>query len=211
MYSMVLMAALTTGAVSEDCCWGRGFCGCYGGGYGGCYGGCYGGGYGGCYGGYGGCYGGCYGGGSWGGYAYGIYGCYGCYGGWSCYGSGYSCYGNGVYHGPTGTPNGTAPEKLGPPSKQDETTRAKVIIDVPAQAKLYIDDQPMSNKTGKRTFMTPPLERGQTYFYDVKIVLTVDGQEKVQTERVVLRAGEVVAANFSGAPSATATAQANPR
>jgi uncharacterized protein (TIGR03000 family) len=208
MYGMVLMAALTAGAASEDCCWGRGYCGCYGGGYGGCYGGCYGGGWGGYY---GGCYGGCYGGG-WGGYAYGVYGCYGCYGGWSCYGSGYG--GGGVYYGPTVAPNGgtkEAPEKLAPPSKQDQSSRAKVIIDVPAQAKLYIDDQPMSNKTGQRTFVTPPLERGQTYFYDVKIVLIVDGQEKVQTQRVVLRAGEVAAANFSSAPSGTATAQANGR
>jgi uncharacterized protein (TIGR03000 family) len=198
MYGVVLMAALTTGAATEGCCWGRGFCGCYGGGYGGCYGGCYGGG--------------------WGGYAG---GCYGCYGGWSCYGTGYGC-GGGGYYGPSVVPNGggmkggVMPEKLGPPSKQDpakqdQASRAKVIIDVPAQAKLYIDDQPMSNKTGQRTFVTPPLERGQTYFYDVKIVLTVDGQEKAQTQRVVLRAGEVVAAQFSTAPSGTATAQAGGR
>ena len=176
MYSIVLMAALTTGAASEGCCWGHAYCGCYGGGYGGCYGGCYGGGYGGCYGG---------------------------------------CYGGGVNYVPTTGPGNGAgkvvPEKLDAPKKQDDTTRAKVLIDVPAQAKLYIDDQPMSNKTGLRTFVTPPLQRGQSYFYDVKIVLTVDGQEKVQTQRVILRAGEVVAANFSAAPSGTATAQADPR
>ncbi len=72
MYSMVLMAALTTGVDMPD----RrgGCCGCWGGGgYGGCYG-CWGG----CYGGWGGCWGGWHGcGGGWG----------GCYGGWGgCYG-----------------------------------------------------------------------------------------------------------------------------
>jgi uncharacterized protein (TIGR03000 family) len=217
MYSVVLMAALTTGAAGENCHWG---CGCYGGNYGGCYGGCYGGyGYGGGY--YGGCYGGCYGGGRYyGGGGYG--GCYGgCYGGYAGYGAygGWSCYGGGTY-GPVVVPSGVpvnpgpggAPEKLGEPKKQDETTRAKVMIDVPANAKLYIDDQPMSNKTGQRAFLTPPLVRGQTYFYDVKIVVTVDGREKAETQRVILRAGDVVAASFTTPQNnGTATAQADPR
>jgi uncharacterized protein (TIGR03000 family) len=217
MYSVVLMAALTSGAASEGCCWGHGYGGgCYGG-YSGCYGGCYGGyGYGA---GYSGCYGGCYGGAWGGGYVasgcYGGYGCYGCYGGWSCYGTGSGCYGGGPY-GPAVVPGGgmpgggTPPEKLNPPNKQD-SSRAKVIIDVPAQAKLFIDDQPMSNKTGQRTFVTPPLDRGQTYYYDVKIVLTVDGQEKVQTQRVILRAGDEVAANFTSGPNGTVTVQAKGR
>jgi uncharacterized protein (TIGR03000 family) len=81
MYSMVLMAALTTGIDMPDR-GGRGGChGCYGGCWGG-YGGCSGMGWGGCW---GGGYGGCRGGG-WG-------GCYGMsYGG--CYGMGYGgCYG----------------------------------------------------------------------------------------------------------------------
>jgi len=105
MYSMVLMAALTTGTDMPDL--GRrggrggGCCGCYGGmayggwggGYGGCYGG-WGGGYGGCYGGWGGGYGGCFGGGyrmGWG----------GCYGGWGGgYGMGYGGgWGGGYGHG----------------------------------------------------------------------------------------------------------------
>jgi uncharacterized protein (TIGR03000 family) len=96
MYSMVLMAALTTGVDMPDARRGGrggGCCGCHGGGM--AYGGCYGGGYGGCYGGgmgYGGCYGGggggCYGGGGyrvgyggggWGGGGYVLDGGYGGY------------------------------------------------------------------------------------------------------------------------------------
>jgi len=110
MYSMVLMAALTTAVDMPDR--GRrggGCCGCYGGmsmGYGGCmgmgYGGCmgmgWGGGYGGCMGmgygrGYGGCmgmgYGGC-GGMAWGGSGM-RYGGYGM-GNWGGWGTGYSGY-----------------------------------------------------------------------------------------------------------------------
>jgi uncharacterized protein (TIGR03000 family) len=83
MFSMVLMAALTTGTDMPD--FGRrgGRGGCCGG-----YGGCYGMSYGGCYGGYGMGYGGCFGGG----YGMGYGGCYGSgFGmGWGgCGGSGY--------------------------------------------------------------------------------------------------------------------------
>jgi len=203
MYSVVLMAAITAGSATQDCCWGScnwcggghyavsyGCGGCYGcyGGYGG-YGGCYG-----CYGGYGGCYG-CYGG-----------GCVGCYGGWACYG----CQGVApaspyapVMPAPMQKEKAPAAEKVPAPGKVDQT-RAKVIIEVPAQARLYIDDQVMPNKAGKRTFVTPPLQPGQTYFYDVKIELVSDGQQQVQTTRVVLRPGDVVAASFNGASSGTA-------
>lgn len=90
MYSMVLLAALTTSVDMPE----RGRRGgCHG-----CNGGCYGGmAWGGCYGGGGGYYGGCYGM-SWGGWGGGCYGSG--YGGWgSCYGSGYGrwggCYGSG--------------------------------------------------------------------------------------------------------------------
>jgi len=109
MYSMVLMAALTTGTDMPDIGHRRGG-GCGGGCYGGMgYGGCYGGGYArsGCYGGggWGGCYGGGYGGG-WGGCYGGGYARSGCYGGGMGWGGGYGggstwggCYGGGYTSG----------------------------------------------------------------------------------------------------------------
>src|SRR5437764_116692 len=79
MYSVVLMAALTTTAAEAPACWGcRGYSACYG-----CSG-CYGGGYGGCYGCWGGCWGSCYGG--YGSHWVSSYGCHGCYGCYGCYG-----------------------------------------------------------------------------------------------------------------------------
>jgi uncharacterized protein (TIGR03000 family) len=218
MYGVVLMAAMTAGSATPDCTWGSHGCnGCYGSFGGHNYAGCYGW-YGGCHGCWGGCYGGwggnggfgCYGGSS--GYGcYGGYGCAGCYGGWSCYGSGYGgCYGG--YQQPiTVVPTDKVPVEKLPKPKDDkeQTSRAKVVIDVPAQAKLYIDDQLMPEKAGKRTFVTPVLKAGQTYYYDVKIVVTREGQEQAQTTRVLLQAGEVVAATFAPAANnnGTATAQ----
>jgi uncharacterized protein (TIGR03000 family) len=101
-----------------------------------------------------------------------------------------------------------ARENLAPPKEQMPLARAKVLIDVPAQAKLYVDDQLMPTKEGTRTFMTPPLSTTETYYYDVKIVQTVSGREETRTTRVVLRAGEIVAANFPQ-PSASGIATAS--
>src|SRR5436190_6018781 len=89
MYSVILMAALTTSTADAPGFHKRSF-GCTGGMYlhSGCYGSCMG-----CYGGCGGC-GGCYGGGAaWHGWgaSYGCFGCMGCYG---------------VYTGPVMTPAG---------------------------------------------------------------------------------------------------------
>jgi uncharacterized protein (TIGR03000 family) len=216
MYSVVLLAAITAGSATPDCCFGGSWCGCYGGGYGygsygcaGCYGGCYGGygcwgGYGcnGCYGCYGGC-GGCYGG--WG--CYGCSGCYGCYGGYGGYGYGSSVITVPSYDAAPVAPVGPAPEKIMPPAKiGGELSKAKVTIDVPAQARLYIDGQAMPDKSGKRTFVTPPLQAGQTYFYDVRLEVVQNGQTQVQTTRVVLRPGDVVAATFNGTSNGTAVA-----
>ena len=208
MYSLVLMAALSTGpATVPDC---HGCHGCWGGCYGccGCYGGCYG--CHGCWGGYSCC-------GCWGGYSD-CWGCWGCSGCWGGYGYGYggchgwtSCYGGypPAYYTPPsamppagGAPAG-APEAAPPPAKggdkKDEVsaTRAKLIVEVPADAKLYIDDQLMKTPSTRRVYSTPDLERGQAYYYMVKVEVVRDGQKQTETKRVILRAGEEVRADFT--------------
>jgi uncharacterized protein (TIGR03000 family) len=233
MYSVVLMAALTTGTSAPagwchhshghgyyggyDCYAASNCYGVYGGSYygipGGGYGG-YGGGYGGYgvaygfggYGGYGGGgygmgYGGGYGcyGGSWGGGAvdYNCFGCHGCYG---CAGA-FGCYGFNPYGPP---PN--APEQI-PPPKVDENKkpggmgavtpdRAKVVVQLPTDAKLFVDDQPIKATTERQTFNTPKLERGQTYFYDVRAEVVRDGKTVVENQRILVRAGDEVTVSF---------------
>lgn len=216
MYSMVLMAALTTGVATPDChhrC--GGCCGCYGG-WGGCYGGgcygggCYGGGcYGGCYGGFGGCYGGgCYGGGCYGGGCYGGgYGCWGGYSSWGCAGC-VGGYGGISYPGMIGPGVGGAVvpnaggEQLPPakPNKDGKETRvpnrAKLIVELPTDAKLFIDDMPMKTTSGVRTFNTPTLEPGQAYYYMVRIEYVKDGKTVRDERRVIVRAGQIARAEF---------------
>lgn len=214
MYSIVLMAALTTAPTTQA--WHRGGChGCHG-----CYGtrgyvgtacyysyGCYG-----CHG--SGCYG-CYGA-PWygGGYTSGSYGypvsvchgCYGCYGGWSC-------YGYPTQQAPVeSAPPSTTPDK-GPAPKagktfeeaplpkvktgSEEQARARVIVDLPADAKLYVDGQLMNTSSTRRMFQTPNLAPGQLYYYELKAEVIRDGQTITANQRVIIRPGQAASASFA--------------
>lgn len=238
MYSVVLMAALTSGTATPDfghrsrgCsgCYSSCYGGCYRGGYGGGYGGfsscysygcwgCWGGGYGSGYGGGYGCYGGGYGcyGGGWGCSGYGGYGCYassvwscaGCYGGWSCYGMPYANVPTvpGVPLAP-GTGN-TVPERVPAPGKDGSTsTRGRLVVELPEDAKLFIDDQQMKTQSGRRVFQTPPLDRTQTYYYVLRAEVTRDGRTLDETVRVLIRPGQEAYATFPTlAPAVTTTA-----
>jgi uncharacterized protein (TIGR03000 family) len=214
MYSMVLMAALTAGNATPYC---HGCCGCWGGGWGGCYG-CWGGCYGGCW---GGCYGGCYG-------CFG--GCMGCYGGYGYGGGGYGgamTYPGTIYGGGAGgvmpgaaAPGVTAPsgEALPYPpegkskSGKEETrlsNKAKLVVELPPNSKLFIDDKPMKNVSGVRTFNTPDLEPGQAYYYMVRVETERDGKPVSETRRVIVRAGQIARADFKDIESeAVRTARA---
>jgi len=232
MYSIVVMAALTTGGEAPDfgrrggghgggsCCgsgyasggcyggggygggyrgchssWGGGYGGCSGGGYGGGYGGCsgggYGGGYGGCTGGYGGGYGGCTGGGYGGGYG-------GCYGG-GMYGavvpSGYGSYGTPtVYTAQVQTPAPSGP------------LPATFVVNLPADAKLTIDDNPTTSTSSRRMFTSPPLETGRAYTYQLKAAVTRDGQTFYASRDVTVRPGQQTEVTLD-IPSTTTTAR----
>jgi uncharacterized protein (TIGR03000 family) len=219
MYNLVVLMALGTGADApawsdsnipllnqsrepQRCggcrgggfgCRGGGGFGCRGGGGFGCRGGCYGGG---CYGGYGGCYGG--------GIAYS-----GCYGG--CYGGGmvYGCYGGGVMHGchggmPHHAPAGQKPEPAPKPKPEGGTppgqargpAPAVIVVSLPADARLTVDDTPTRSTSSLRTLVSPPLEPGKTFTYTLKAELDRDGQPVTQTREVVVRAGEEARVRF---------------
>ncbi len=178
MYSVVLMAALTTGVDLPD----RGGCrgGCYGGCYGGrsgrrhgCHGCC------GCY----GCWGGCYG--CWGG-CYG--GCYGCWGG---------CYGGGMPMGgmmPSAVRPGAEKIQKKPAEKREESLApapATILVDLPAEAKLRIDNEATTSTGGSRLFQTPALNPGKEYHYTLTAEVVREGKP-IKSEKVVtVRAGQI--------------------
>lgn len=225
MYSMVLMAALTTGVDMPDGRRGGRGGGCCGGCYGGmAYGGCYGGG---CYGGWGGGYGGCYGG-----MAYG--GCYGGRGGYAWgggYGTGYGGYAwggtpmmGGYAYSPTfygsgtpivsggynfGTPmiagnispgNGVIPGTTQSffmnPADTNQGNAARIVVHLPADATLTIDGQPTQSRSDTRTFVSPPLEPGKTYHYTLRAEMNRDGHNVTDRKTVEVRAGQTAEVTF---------------
>jgi len=199
MYTIVLMAALS-GASTETPGWGHWHChGCHGGWS--CHGGCHG-----CW----SCHGGCYGG-----YAYGCYGCYcgyayscyGCYGGYSygcCGGYSYGCGGcwaSSPYHVVPVAPGVPAkPAELAPPPKAAPgaaaANKARVVVELPDDAKLYFDNQLMKTTNGRRVFNTPTLEAGQAYYYILKAEIEIDGKTHTETKQLIVRPGQVAETRF---------------
>jgi uncharacterized protein (TIGR03000 family) len=163
----------------HDCC--GGCCGGYGcgGGYGCCggWGGCCGGGYGCCGGGYGCCGGG---------YGY-------CGGGYACAG-GCACDGAvPVAPGGGGTIREGAPKEKGKGDKGDKGTMAPapatIIVSLPADATLSIDDAVTSSTSDRRVFVSPELNPGREYHYTLKAEWNRDGKAVVVTKEVAVSAG----------------------
>src|SRR5947207_1249451 len=85
------------------------------------------------------------------------------------HGGGLGCAGYNSY-GPYG-PAPMVPEQIPPPKVEDKDKkdkggtgsvapdRAKVIVQLPADAKLYVDDQPIKAVPDNQVFSTPQLER----------------------------------------------------
>ncbi len=192
MYSVVLMMAMTTGGDVADChrnsCSGgcTGYvaeCSCSGGGHhlfggrhGGCNGGCTGSyAYGGCTGGY---YGGCTGG---------YYG--GCSGGMM---SPYGCTGGPVWGAPSGKPGEPIEKmpKVDKPKTGMAPAPATLIVSLPADAKLIIDDASTTSTSAERTFVSPNLNPGVDYNYNLKAEIVRDGKPVQVEQKVIVHAGE---------------------
>ena len=130
------------------------------------------------------------------------HGCYGCYGGWSCFGSPSSVAGYGLPYSSGPVPPvvvvpGTSPIAPQPlPNKEGAMLRSTVIIEVPGNAKLYVDDNLMKGTESQRVFQTPPLNADETYFYDIRVETMVNGRVSTDRQRIMIHPGETVSAAF---------------
>src|SRR5262245_46097614 len=184
MYSVILMTAMTAAAPETPQFFGlfRGPYACWG--CAGCWGSCHG-----CWGGFAGlrvgwrgCYASCN-------------GCGGCYGGYAApymsppapaattmtpavWGANYSYAESRPFVTPKapGVRFNNTPEPKKDEKKSGLEESARLIIEVPSNAKLYVDGNLTKSGSDVRQFYTPTLEAGQTYFYDVKIEVEKDGK-----------------------------------
>jgi uncharacterized protein (TIGR03000 family) len=167
---IVAVAAVALLADSQLASAGRGGCGGGRGGRGGRGGGCGGGGY----------VGGCGGGG----YGYGGCGMGGCGYGYGGCGMG-GCGGYGGYaYGGVGTLGGAV-------VAQATGTQATIVVSLPEDATLTIDDEATVSTSSQRVFVTPALEAGKAYEYTLKAQIVRDGKTQTATAQVKVRAGEV--------------------
>ena len=156
---------------------------------------------------YGGCYSSCHGCYS---SCHGCYSsCHGCYGG--CYSS---CYGSKVIYdsspvqqsievpqpapaagpAPTADPVPTVPPAV--ESTQLLRNNAELVVDVPADAKIFVNGNRTNTQGSQRRYVSAGLIPGQTYEYQVQAVVERDGKEQTVTKSVLLTAGSEVKLAF---------------
>jgi uncharacterized protein (TIGR03000 family) len=188
------------GGCYSSCCCGGGYYGCCG-----CSGYCCGGGYYGCCGGYNGCCGG-------------YYGC--------CGGGYYGCCGGTVappappVTPPVPPPDGGKPmpppdggKPMPPPddapkpkvgTEANIPAPATIIVSLPADAKLMIDDFATKSTSASRVFTSPELNPAQAFSYTLKAEIVRNGQTLTATEQVSVRAGAETRVSLSAEKFATA-------
>jgi uncharacterized protein (TIGR03000 family) len=158
------------------------------------------------------------GGGYNGGYSNGGYG-YGYWGDYNSWGNGDLSHPGTVAPGGYGETGGTVVPGTGTsfkalskpkPNKTDDKetmgpTHATLVVELPANATLFIDNMPVKATAGVQTFNTPALEPGKAYFYQVRIERSRDGQPVSETRRIIVRAGQVIRADFNNVASEQVT------
>jgi uncharacterized protein (TIGR03000 family) len=223
MYSVVLLAALTATEKAPAHGWTKHH------GYGACYGACY-----------GGCYAGWpHANGGWGLPYGGYWAGYSCYNGHSYNGHGFGMHSPVLAPAPSTyapvdekaddqkrdkTDNKEAPEKnkkepdpkkKGKDDKKDDAddkaqVRARLEFKLPQGASLYVDGQLVERADERKSFRTPPLERGEQYYYELRVEVVRDGRKYVENKKVTLSAGDMVKADFTTVGTTTGVATAEP-
>lgn len=85
---------------------------------------------------------------------------------------------------------------------------ARLEVELPRGARLYVDDREVKGNDTSRGFRTPALEKGEKYYYDLRAEVEVDGQTVTSKRRVVVTAGQTARADFREMGAAVGVASA---
>jgi uncharacterized protein (TIGR03000 family) len=77
------------------------------------------------------------------------------------------------------------------------TDQARIVVRLPADARLWVDQVPCPLEGTVRAFDTPALESGQRYAYTLRVELERNGQRLQESRRVPLTAAERVEVDFN--------------
>lgn len=83
---------------------------------------------------------------------------------------------------------------------------AHILVRLPADAVLTIDDQPTRQRSAERLFVTPLLPAGGDHVYVLRAEVVRDGVSRSQAQRVTVRAGQTSRVVFPDPGAATVAA-----
>lgn len=75
-------------------------------------------------------------------------------------------------------------------------TPARIVVKLPADAELYVDDVRFTRTGATRTIETPPLEPGERYSYTLRAVAERGGRTVSASKKIAFRAGETTRVDF---------------
>jgi uncharacterized protein (TIGR03000 family) len=75
-------------------------------------------------------------------------------------------------------------------------------VQVPAEAEVWLEGAKTQQSGPTRTFVSPPLERGADFAYEIRARWREKGREVEQTQTVVVHTGDRLTVTF---PKATAS------
>ena len=92
----------------------------------------------------------------------------------------------------------SAPQTVYYEAETSTPSTARIMVRVPSSnAEVWLDGQPTSQSGMERTFMTPRLNSGSTYTYEVKARWMENGQPVEQTRTVRFQPGQTVNVDFT--------------
>jgi len=83
------------------------------------------------------------------------------------------------------------------PAKVGQAAPATIIVNLPAEAKLTIDDAATKQTSARRVFVSPTLNAGESYSYTLKAEFVAEGKPVVQSKTVTVTAGIETAVSFT--------------
>jgi uncharacterized protein (TIGR03000 family) len=67
---------------------------------------------------------------------------------------------------------------------------ATIVVSLPANATLRVDDYNTVSKSARRVFVSPKLEAGKEFYYTLTGEIQRDGKPVLATKQISIRAGE---------------------
>ena len=104
-------------------------------------------------------------------------------------------YGN-RWSTPVVSPDSTTSQSFFNAPVQDNRT---VLIDlrVPADAKIWFDNDPTKQTGTERLFVSPPLTPGKTFEYQIRTQWNENGKKLERTRRITVQAGDRIHLDFN--------------